>query len=401
MRLLTPVIGALILLTASAWGSAGAEDVPGVTDDEIRVGMITDLTGPLAFLGQESRAGLELYLRHINDQGGVHGRKLRLFAEDDGYRPPRSIAAFRKLVDRDHVFCFVLNLGSSCNLAVFPFIEREGIPLIGPNCFNTAMHTPPNHYVFALDPAYSIQAWIMVKHIVDIERAESPRLAVLYQDDDYGRDGLRGLWDAAAYYELPIVAETSYKPGAVDFRTQVLNLRQSRATHVILWTITRETAAVLREAHQLGWHPEFFGGLPTADDKVVELAGSASQGFKAIQIVDYWSDSEEVRLYHQLIEKYDPGHRPGLYHAGGVSVGQALVEALRRAGRGLTRENLVEALESFRGWDEWMGPPVTYGPNLRGGKYTAAFMVQADTTEMRFVRATDWIPFEMPDQRAQ
>ena len=393
--------GLLAILMTSVGTPALAEEVPGVTDDEIRVGMITDLTGPAAFLGQENSAGVHLYFRHINDQGGVHGRKLTLFVEDDGYQPPRSVAAFRKLVDRDRVFCFLLNMGSSCNLAVFPLIEREGIPLVGPACFNTAMHTPPKRYVFAPDPAYSIQAWIMVKYILDIEHAVSPRLAVLYQEDDYGHDGLKGLRDAAAYHELPIVAETSYKRGAVDLSTQVLNLQQSDATHVILWTFIRETAAVLRQAQQVGWHPQFIGGNPTADEKVVELAGSASQGYKAIQPLDYWSDNEKVRLYRHMIEKHDPGHRPGFFHAGGFASAQVLVEGLRRAGRGLTREKLVAAMESFRGWDEWMGPPVTYGPNLRGGKYTAAFIVQADTTEMRFVPATDLIPFEMPERLAR
>ena len=401
MRNMIITFGLLAVLMVSVVTLVAAVDVPGVTEDKIRVGMIADLTGPVALGGQEISAGARLYVQHINHQGGVHGRQIELLVEDDGYQPPRTIAALRKLVDRDRVFCFVGNVGSSTTMATFPLLQQEQIPLLFPLAFNTSMYTPPRRYVFALDPTYAIQSWIMVKYILDIEYAESPRLAVLYQDDDYGRDGLRGLRDAAAHHDLPIVAEASYRAGAVDFSTQVLNLKQSGATHVILWTLIREAAAILREARQMGWHPQFIGGNTTGDDQVVELAGSASRGFKATALVDIWGDSEKARQYHRLIEKYDPGHRPVQYHSGGFAVAQGLVEVLRRAGRNLTREKLVEAAESFRGWDGGLGPPMTYGPNLRGGKSTAAIMIEADIEQMRFVRATDWIPFEMPDRLAQ
>ena len=401
MRILVSVCLLSTALLMSECLLAAGEDIPGVTDDAVRIGMIADLTGPLASIGQEASAGVRLYLRHINDQGGVHGRKLELIVEDDGYQPPRTIAAFRKLVDRDRVFCFVGNVGSSTTMATFPLLQQEQIPLLLPLAPNSMMYTPPRRYVFSLEPAYAIQAWIILKYILDIEGAESPRLAVLYQDDDYGNDGLRGLREAAAYHELPIVAETSYRAGSVNFSTQVLNLKQSGATHVVLWTVIRETAAVLRQAQQLGWHPRFIGGAPTADERVIELAGVASHGFKAVRAIEFWSDAGKARQYHHLIRRYDPGFRPRYYHAVGFGIAQTLVEGLKRAGPDLTREDLVDAMEGFREWDEWLGPPLTYGPNLRGGMNTSAFVARADTTEMRFMPVTDWIHLEMPEQRTR
>jgi branched-chain amino acid transport system substrate-binding protein len=389
----------VLVFTGFAWSSA--EEAPGVSDAAIRVGMITDLTGPLAFVGQEASAGARLYLDQVNAQGGVHGRRIELIVEDDGYQPPRAVAAFRKLVDRDQVFCFAGSMGSSTTMATFPLLERERIPLIAPLTFASAMHTPPKQYLFAMDPSYSIQSWIIAKYILEIEKAEAPRLAILYQDDDYGQDGLKGLREVAAHYGLPIVAEESYKKGAVDFSTQVLNLRQADPTHVVLWTVYRETAAVLKEAQMAGWHPQFIGGIPVADTKTLELAGAEAEGLLALQCIDFGSQGAPMRQYRELLEKHTPGQQSRFFHAAGFWSVQVLVEGLQRAGRELTREKLVEAMERFENWDGSIGPPLTYGPNLRGGKNTSAFLVRADVANKTFVRATDWIRFERPAQVAQ
>ena len=391
----------IIALIALATCGAHAEEVPGVTETNIRVGMITDLTGPLAFLGQEISAGAQLYLRHVNEQGGVHGRTLELLVEDDGYQPPRTIAAFRKLVDRDGIFCFVGNMGSTTTMATFPFIERERIPLIMPGTYNSAIYQPPKRYVFAADPSYSVQSWIMVKYILEVEKTEAPRLAVVYQDDDYGHDGLSGLREAAAYYGVPLVAEVSYKRGAVDFGTQLLNLKQADPTHVILWTVYREGAAVMREAYTSDWHPRFVGPSVIADDKIVALSGEAAADFSTLSLFDLNSDSTTANPYLELLEKYDPDREIGAYHSGGVYYAQVLVEGLQRAGRDITREKLVEAMESFSGWTSGFGPPVTYGPNVRGGVSTAAFVMKADVAQKKLLPVTDWIQFERPRQLAE
>ena len=129
--------GLIVVLVAGLVGCANGEGIQGVTDDTIRVGMIVDLTGPVAFLGQEISAGAKLYFDHVNAQGGVHGRKLELFVEDDGYQPARTVAAYRKLVDLDEVFCFVGNLGTPTTHAIMPMLEREKIPLFGPTAFSS------------------------------------------------------------------------------------------------------------------------------------------------------------------------------------------------------------------------------------------------------------------------
>ena len=149
------------------------------------------------------------------------------------------------------------------------------------------------------------------------------------------------------------------------------------------------------------WHPRFVGSNVISDDKVVALAGESAADFVALSLLDLSGDGATANPYLELLEKYDPDREIGAYHAGGVYYAQVLIEGLQRAGRDITREKLVEAMESFSGWTTGFGPPVTYGPNLRGGASTAAFLMKADVAQKKLVPATDWIQFERSRQLAE
>lgn len=385
--------GLTVLLIIGLGACTNGQGKEGVTDDTIRVGMIVDLTGPLAFLGQEISSGAKLYLQHVNDQGGVHGRKIELIVEDDGYQPPRTVAAYRKLVDMDGVFCLAGNVGTPNAMAIMHMLERERIPLFFPMSFSSAIYTPARRYVFAMSPSYRFQSWVMVQRIAESPGAADARLGVIYQDDDFGLDGLEGLREAAAYYGLPLIAEESCKRGAVDFSTQVLNLKRADPTHVILWTVLRETAAILKEADQLGWEPQFFGNHTASDDQIVELAGEA---LKNTLFVSMWDLSRpQMVTYLELIKKYTPDRKPGFYHSGGFWTAQVLVEVLQRAGRELSREKAVEAAETLDKWDKNIyAHPITYNPGSRGGIDAQVFFARADFEQGKMVRATEDIVFE-------
>ena len=389
---LTAVCAAFLVACAAEQGSEG------VTDDTIRVGMIVDLTGPLAFLGQEISAGAELYFRHVNEQGGVHGREIELIVEDDGYQPPRTVAAFRKLVDVDGIFCLLGNIGTATTMAIMPMLEEEGVPLFGPNSFSSALYTPARRSVFTMPLSYPAQSWVIAQRIAESPDAAEARLGVIYQNDDFGLDGLQGLRDAAAYYGLTIVAEEAHQRGATDFSSTVLNLRSADPTHVIIWTILRETAAVLHEAFQLGWKPQFFGNNTSADDRLVALAGEALSDVEALFVTNWDPSSPSMNLYLELLRTHAPDREVAYYHAAGFSEAQGLVEGLERAGRGLNRDKLVEAAETFDGWDEnAFGMPITYGPGVRGGLDIKVFFAKPDIEQGKLVRASEDILFEMPD----
>ena len=394
-RGITTVLFAL-LTGFTACGTA-PEGTPGVTEDTILVGRTADLTGPVAFLGQESSAGAKLYLQQVNEQGGVHGRRIQLLVEDDGYQPPRTIAAYRKLLDRDRVFAFMGNLGTATNMALKPMVERDRVPIAPAGAFSSALYTPPSRYLFAPDPSYRMTSWIMVDYVANTLKATDARIGVVYQDDDMGADGLTGLREAAAYYGLPIVAEEGHKRGAIDFSSQVLNVKRSGATHVVLWTVLRETAAILKRAQELSWEPEFLSWYAVADPRLLELAGDAAANLQIVNLMDLNSDDSRLRVYLDAVHHLDPDHPPGFYHAMGFATAQMFVEALKRAGRDLTRDRFIEALETFDHWDDnAFGLPVTYGPGLRGGSTTKTFFSRVDVGRCRFVRVTEDKVFEMP-----
>ena len=384
------------LLVATTCGNART-GTPGVTDDTIRVGMTMDLTGPVAFLGQEMSAGAKLYFQYVNDQGGVHGRKIELIVEDDGYQPPRTVAAYRKLIDRDQVFCLA-SLGTAPTMALRPIVERELVPIVPALTFASVIYSPPSRYVFGLDPSYRMTSWILLEYAVNELKATEARIGVIYQDDDLGNDGLVGLREAAAHYGLTIVAEEGHKRGAIDFASKVLNVKKAGATHVVLWTLLRESAAILKEAKKLGWAPEFLAWYGVADDRIVELASDAAENLHVLSPFDFESEHPQIREYMEVRERYDPEHRLGTYHGFGYAAAQILIEALERAGRDLNREKLVEALETFDRWDDNLyGHPFTYTPGVRGGTAAKTFFTKADLARGKLVRVTEDAVFQMPD----
>ena len=384
---------ALLSILCLAAFNLQAKRVQGVTDDSIKVGMITDLSGPAAFFGREALDGMKLYIDHINDRGGVHGRKIVLLHEDDGYQPPRSIAAFRKLHDRDRVFCFAGNFGSSTVMATLPFIKRANVPLVGTTNLNSRMHTPFKKNVFPIGPSYNVQSWMMVKHIMNTwEEDTPPRIAVIYQDDDMGHDGMDGLHEAIEAYGLKLVAEESHKRGTIDFSSQVQNIKRKEATHVILWTIYRECAAILKEASQADFKPTFIGGAPACDTKVLELAGKDAEGYLALFPSNLWSNepTQKSLEYRELVGKLSPRREIANVHSIGYSIAQLLIEGLERAGPDLTREKLVAALETLKQFETAM-LTFTFGSGVRGGVHDRALMLKALPGQNRFEKASDWI----------
>jgi len=393
-RLWCIVLFATLILASCSRKTTG---VVGVTPDTIRVGMIGDLSGPLAILGQEISAGARLYFQYVNDQGGVHGRKIKFLVEDDGYQPPRTLAACRKLLDRDQVLCFVANIGTATTLAIESVLQNERVPLVGAMTFSSVVFNPPRRYIFGFFGTYRMESWIMLNYIRDHSQGVKPRIGVIYQDDDFGQDGLKGAREAAAYYGLDLAAAEGYKRGATDFSTQVLNLKRANVTHVLLWTVLREAAAVLKEARQLDWRPQFLGNHTFADDKIVELAGEAAKNLMALGSGDVLASTQGMTFYRELIRRYTPSQTPRAYHATGFTAAQGLVEALKRAGRDVNREKLIEALESFREWDEnCYGIPTTYGPGQRVGTTMQVLLTRTEVAQKRLVADPEPIRFTMP-----
>ena len=384
------VIGVLIIIGLLAVGCVKRAPAPGVTDTEILIGSVQDLSGPLKELGAILPSGSNMYFQYINDQGGVHGRSIKMLVEDHQYNPQKAVAATKKLVEKDQVFCLYQILGTSPCEAIRSILSETGTPLIAPATNSGTMSDlsrVAGDLIFHTDTGYDIQGEILVDYILN--QNSDAKIGIVYQDDDYGENVLEGIARAEAEHEITVQKE-SYQRGAIDFKGQTMNLLKGGCTDVIIAGIVREPVTVMKTAEAMNYKPNFFGTGPTVDARVGKLAGSAGEGFTATYWANMWnSDAPGPILYRELCEKYDiPEPYIGLYHYYGFATAQLLVEGLERAGRNPTRKSLVRGLETFKNWDVGSFPPITFSRNDHAG-VDKVQLVQMQNGEQ--VVITDWL----------
>jgi len=384
------VLGTLIIIGLLAVGCVKRAPAPGVTDTEVLIGNVQDLSGPLKELGAVIPNGSNMYFDYINDQGGVHGRSIKMLIEDHQYNPQKAVAATKKLVEKDQVFCLYQVIGTSPCEAIRPILAETGTPLIAPATNSGTMSDlsrKAGDLIFHTDTGYDRQAEILVDYI--LEQNSEAKIGVVYQDDDYGENVLEGIARAESEHNLTVQKE-SYQRGAIDFKGQTMNLLKGGCTDVIIAGIVREPVTVMKTAEAMNYKPNFFGTGPTVDARVGKLAGSAGEGFTATYWANMWnSDAPGPILYRELCEKYDiPEPYIGLYHYYGFATAQLLVEGLERAGRNPTRKSLVRGLETFKNWDVGSFPPITYNRNDHAG-VDKVQLVQMQNGEQ--VVITDWL----------
>jgi len=384
------VVGTLIIIGLLAVGCVKRAPAPGVTDTEVLIGNVQDLSGPLKELGAIIPSGSNMYFQYINDQGGVHGRSIKMLIEDHQYNPQKAVAATKKLVEKDQVFCLFQILGTSPCEAIRPILSETGTPLIAPATNSGTMSDlsrEAGDLIFHTDTGYDRQGEILVDYILN--QNSDAKIGIVYQDDDYGENVLEGIARAEAEHEITVQKE-SYQRGAIDFKGQTMNLLKGGCTDVIIAGIVREPVTVMKTAEAMNYKPNFFGTGPTVDARVGKLAGSAGEGFTATYWANMWnSDAPGPILYRELCEKYDiPEPYIGLYHYYGFATAQLLVEGLERAGRNPTRKSLVRGLETLKNWDVGSFPPITFNRNDHAG-VDKVQLVQMQNGEQ--VVITDWL----------
>ncbi|MAG20674.1 MAG: hypothetical protein CMF77_00685 [Candidatus Marinimicrobia bacterium] len=385
-------IGLVTLLAVGLFlGCARQEPTPGVTDTEILIGNIQDLSGPMKELGMLLPHGANLYFNYVNEKGGVHGRKIRMLVEDHQYNPQKTVAAAKKLIEQDRVFCFYQVIGTSPCEAIRPTLEEYKIPLVAPATQSGTMSDRSRQawkYIFHTDTGYDKQANILV----DYALGQNPdaKVGVIYQDDDYGANVLKGIAEAEERHGITCQKE-GYQRGATDFAGQVMNLMKGGATHVIIGGVVKEPIITMKTAEAMGYAPQFLGISPTMDHRVALAAGPAGEGFIAANFAALWdADVEGAKLYRELYDKSgtDPKLK-GMYNFYGFMTAMVLVEGLEKAGKRLTREQLIKGLESIRNWDaKGVFPPFSYGRNDRAA---AESVVLVQIREGKQTPITEWI----------
>jgi branched-chain amino acid transport system substrate-binding protein len=350
---LTAAILAAGLIGQSASSFAARYD-SGASDTEIKIGNTMAYSGPASSYGTIGRVEAA-YFQMVNGQGGINGRKIIFLSEDDAYSPPRTVEKVRKLVEQDEVLLMFNTLGTAPSVAVEKYLNAKKIPQLfvasGATRWGNYQEFP---WSMGLLPSYRGESRIYAKYIM--ANLKSPKIAVLYQNDDYGKDFLEGFKDELGPQANLIVAEQSYEASDPTIQSQVAQLKSSGATVLFIAATAKAAAQAIRIADDLGWKPvRFVNGLATSMAGVIIPAGiDRAQGLlSSFYLKDAddpaWANDPGLNAWRSFMQKYYP---QGSLHDGsnifGYTAAQALVQVLRQCGDTLTRENVMRQAANLK-----------------------------------------------------
>ncbi len=334
---------------------------PGVTATEVLLGSSLALKGHASFLGTQTLRGAMCYLSHVNDSGGVHGRRIRVMTYDDSYDPPICLANTQKLIVDDQVFALFCYVGTPTTVKVLPLIEEARVPLLGMFTGANALREPFNRQLINVRASYYQETDAAVRHLVDDLGLK--KIAVFYQYDAYGFDGLTGTELALKRFNLAPVAGGSYNRGTLDVQEGLNKIAASGAEAVVMIGTYDPCAKFIRLAHEQGFQGLFYlVSFVGADELARRLENQHGITVIMSQVVPPPDRSDPSPLltgpdgYIHLLERYYPKDSPNFVGFEGFINARVLVEGLRRAGPDLTREGFIDAIESIR--DLSLGPDV-------------------------------------------
>ena len=362
----------------------------GVTDDSVELGFVLVKTGPVAALGIPQGNAMVDYMNHINEKGGINGRKIKVVWEDDGFQAHKSVAAVKKLMTRDKVLTVMTTGGTNQTIANIKNIKRYKIANI-PNAMALEFFDPLNPYIFALGALYEWQFQVIVDYINDDLKMKDKKIGVVYTKKEYGKKGLDAIKKRAAKYNIPVVAELVLPTGAVDASSQVLALQKSGANIVITCDVLPPIISFLKTAEKYNYWPKVFGFNWATDDLLVKACGPAAKNYIGAGFVGSWTDDTPgIKLVREIAKKYNRKPKLSSLYIGGIGTSMLFAEAIKRAGKDLGPETLKNALETLRDFDTGgILPPVTYTPESHApAKKVKLF--KADVEKKCLVPLTDW-----------
>jgi branched-chain amino acid transport system substrate-binding protein len=328
---------------------------PGASDTEIKFGQTMPYSGPASAYGTIGKAEAA-YFRMINDQGGVNGRKLNLISLDDGYSPPRTVEQIRKLVEDEQVLFAFQTLGTPSNTAIHKYMNGRKVPQLFVATGATKWGDP-QHYPWTMgwQPTYQHESQIYAKYL--LRNRPNAKIAVLFQNDDYGKDYLKGFKDGLGdQVSKLIVAEASYEVTDPTVDSQIVALKASGADVLFNITTPKFAAQAIRKVHDIGWRPlHFLNVVSTSVAAVLQPAGlDKSVGLVSVAYFKdptdpAWKDDKAVQDYLAFMKKYYPDGNPAdAFNVYGLAVAQTLVQTLRQCGDDLTRENLMRQAANLK-----------------------------------------------------
>jgi branched-chain amino acid transport system substrate-binding protein len=351
--ILTGLTAASLVLESGLAFAAGQYG-PGVSDTEIKIGQTMPYSGPASALGAIGKAEAA-YFAMINDQGGVNGRKINFISRDDSYSPPKTVEVVRKLVEEDQVLLLFNTLGTPPNTAIHGYLNDNKVPQLLVASGADQWNDPKNHpWTTGWPPSYRIEARIYARYI--LKNLPNAKIAVLYQNDDFGKDYLIGLREGLGNKaDKMIVATQTYETTDPTVDSQVVALQGSGADVLLTAAIPKFAAQVIRKAYDIGWKPtHFLTNVSIAIKAVMQPAGPEkcvgiiSAGYLKEPSDPQWQDTPEYKEWLAWMKKYNAsGNFTDFFAVYGYSAAQLLVAVLRASGDNLTRENVMKQAASI------------------------------------------------------
>ncbi|MDT8989838.1 ABC transporter substrate-binding protein [Curvibacter sp. APW13] len=362
---LTPT---LVLAALALSGGAALAQQQGVAKDEIVLGTIQDLSGPLAGFGKQARMGMELAVAELNETGGVNGRKIKLLVEDSGYDPKKAVLAAQKLVNQDKIFMMVGHIGTAQNMAAMPVQFEKNVINFFPITAAREMYEPFHKLKYSFAAPYYVQMLGAVPKLVKEKGVK--KVCTIYQDDDFGLEVVKGAEDGLKSIGMELAERTSYKRGATDFSSQVQKLQASGCEMVVLGTIIRETIGTVGTARKLGYNPVFLGSSAAYTDLIHKIGGKAMDGIYATMTVQNPYTDEQSQPIRFWANKYKTKFNddPTVFSVYGYLIINTFANAANKAGKNLTTDSFIKVMDSMSLPSDIFGSaPASFSPTKRLG----------------------------------
>ncbi len=340
----------------------------GVSKTEITLGSIQDLSGPLAGFGKQVRAGMQLRVDELNEQGGVGGRKIRLLVEDSGYDPKRAVLAAQKLVNQDKIFMMVGHIGTAQNLAAMPVQFEKNVINFFPVTAAREMYEPFHRLKYSFTATYYDQIRLAAPRLVKEKGAK--KVCSIYQDDEFGLEVQRGAEDGLKTLNMTMAEKTTFKRGSTDFSSQVARLKAADCDFVVLGTLIRETIGTIATARRTGFNPTFLGSAGAYTDLIHKLGGPAMNGLYAAMSVQnpYLDEASPAIRFWANKYKTKFNEDPTVFSVYGYYVIDSFIRAAQKAGPNLNTDSFIKAMDTMVIPPDIFGSAqMTFGPQKRLG----------------------------------
>jgi branched-chain amino acid transport system substrate-binding protein len=329
---------------------------PGASDTEIKLGQSTPLSGPASAFGAGAGRAVVGYFEMLNTQGGINGRKISFTQLDNAYSAPKAVEQSRRLIEDIGVLAEVGTIGTAPNIAIQKYLNGKQVPQLfitaGGRRFNDPKTFP---WTVPLYPDFETEGRVVAKYISNIK--PDAKIGVLYQNDDYGKDYLKGLRAGLGPKAAQIIAEASYELAEPTIDSQIVQLKAAGVDTLIEQSSSKAAAQSIRKVHELNWKPlHVIGGSTASVETILKPAGlEASKGLVTTQFLKQpgdpaWANDDEVKAYKDFLKKYAPTANPDDYSVLVAYMNvHAVTLALQKCGDRLTRDNLIRQATSLNG----------------------------------------------------